>query len=69
MTMTRHPADFVSLAFGLLFAATGLVLLTGGIETLSLEWVGPLAAVTLGGLLILAGRSGRTDSGDNAPEG
>ena len=28
--MSRHPADPVSLVFGMLFAAVGLVLLTGG---------------------------------------
>ena len=67
--MTRHPADFLSLVFGLLFTGIGLVLLSGGFETLSLEWVGPLAVVALGGILILGGRSARTDSGDQSPEG
>ena len=62
--MTRHPADLVSLAFGLLFTAIGLVLLSGGFDALSLEWVGPLAAVVLGGILILAGRSARPQAGD-----
>jgi hypothetical protein len=62
--MTRHTADFVSLAFGLLFTAIGLLLLSGGFDGLSLEWVGPLAAVVLGGILILAGRSARPRSGD-----
>lgn len=27
--MTRHPVDFVSLTFGVLFAAIGLVMLAG----------------------------------------
>ena len=69
MIVTRHPADFLSLAFGLLFTAIGLVLLSGGFEALSLEWVGPMAAIALGGILILAGRSARTESGNQAPEG
>jgi hypothetical protein len=64
MTMTRHPADLLSLAFGLLFAAMGLLLLTGGFDTLSLQWVPPVAAIVLGGILILAARSIRADAGD-----
>jgi hypothetical protein len=67
--MARHPADLVSLAFGLLFAALGLVLLSGGAGALSLAWLGPLVAVALGGLLILAGRSARTEPDDQLPEG
>ena len=66
--MTRHPADLLSLAFGLLFAALGLVLLSGGAGALSLAWLGPLVAVALGGLLILAGRSARTEPDDQLPE-
>jgi len=67
--MARHPADLLSLAFGLLFAALGLVLLSGGAGALSLAWLGPLVAVALGGLLILAGRSARTESDDQLLEG
>jgi hypothetical protein len=66
--MARHPADLVSLAFGLLFAALGLVLLSGGAGALSLAWLGPLVAVALGGLLILAGRSARAEPDDQIPE-
>lgn len=55
--MSRHHADFLSLAFGLLFVAIGLVLLSGGSGALSLEWVGPLTAIVLGALLFLAARS------------
>ena len=67
--MARHPADLLSLAFGLLFAALGLVLLSGGAGALSLAWLGPLVAVALGGLLILAGRSARTEPDDELPAG
>jgi len=59
--MARHAADFVSLAFGLLFAAVGLVLLSGDRGALSLAWVGPLTAIALGGLLFLAARSTRPE--------
>jgi hypothetical protein len=65
--MSRHPADLVSLAFGLLFAAIGLFLLSGG-GALSLAWVGPLTAVVLGALLILAARSSRTAVDDKTSE-
>ena len=64
--MSRHPADLVSLSFGLLFAAIGLVLSGGG--GLSLAWVGPLTAVVLGALLILAARSTRFPVDDKPPE-
>lgn len=64
--MSRHPADLVSLSFGLLFAAIGLILSGGG--DLSLAWVGPLTAVALGGLLILAARSTRSPVDDKPPE-
>lgn len=55
--MTRHPADLLSLSFGLLFAAGGLLLLSGSTDWPSLEWVGPLAAIVLGAVLILVARS------------
>lgn len=59
--MRRHRADFLSLGFGFLFAAVGLVLLSGDRGALSLAWVGPLTAIALGALLFLAARSTRTD--------
>lgn len=65
--MSRHSADPVSLFFGLLFAAIGLVLLSGGDRALSLAWVGPLTAVALGALLILAARSTRPNAADDQP--
>ena len=67
--MSRHPADFVSLLFGLVFAAIGLVLFAGDDGALSLAWIGPLTAVVLGALLILAARSSRTAPDDLPPEG
>lgn len=62
--MARHPADLVSLSFGLLFVAVALVLVSGSIETLSLEWVAPLAAIVLGAVLILVARSSQPTSDD-----
>lgn len=66
--MTRHSADLLSLFFGLLFAAIGLVLLSGGAGALSLAWVGPLVAVALGVVLVLAARSAHPSDGDQPPE-
>ena len=62
--MSRHHTDILSLAFGLAFAAIGLVLVAGVDGTVSLGWVAPLAAVALGLLLIAASRS----SQEPAPE-
>ena len=52
--MARHPADVLSLAFGLLAVALGLVLLTGGVSQLAMEWVGPAVAIGLGVLILIA---------------
>ena len=46
--MTRHPADLLSLLAGLAVLATGLVLLSGGVGDLPMEWVGPVVAIGLG---------------------
>ena len=62
--MSRHPADLLSLAFGLLIAGIGLVLLTGGETALSLAWIGPMTALALGVLLIVAARSARSAPDD-----
>ena len=62
--MSRHPADLLSLAFGMLFAGIGLVLLTGGDAALSLAWIGPMTALALGILLIVAARATRSAPDD-----
>ena len=66
--MTRHPADLLSLSFGFLFAAAGLILLSGNVDWPSLEWVGPLAAIVLGAVLILVARSSRASRDEEAAE-
>ena len=65
--MPRHPADLLSLSFGLLFSAAGLVLLSGGASAVSMAWLGPLVAIGLGVLLVLAARSRRHPSDEPPP--
>jgi hypothetical protein len=60
--MERHRLDVLSLAFGLLFAVAGLLLVGGrpaAIDVLPLPWIGPLFAVGFGVLLIVAARPQR----------
>jgi cytochrome c-type biogenesis protein CcmH/NrfF len=59
--MRRHDLDGLSLVFGLLFVAVGLVLLSGDPArgTISLPWAGPIVAIGLGLLVVLAARPRR----------
>jgi hypothetical protein len=60
--MERHRLDALSLTFGLLFVAAGLLLLSGGPalgHDLPMQWVGPLVAIGLGVVLFLAARPER----------
>ncbi len=56
--MRRHDFDLMSFVFGLLFAAVALVLLGGGSagDGLALPWAGPLVAVGIGIVIVLAAR-------------
>lgn len=62
--MTRHPADLLSLLAGLAVLALGLVLLSGGVGDLPMEWVGPTVAIGLGVLIVVAARSNRDPDED-----
>ena len=55
-TMKRHDTDALSLLFGALFSVVGLVLLSGDPSrgSVSLAWAGPVAAIAVGLLVILA---------------
>lgn len=57
--MARHPVDLLSFGAGLLVVAIGLVLLTGGLGGLRLEWAGPVVAIGLGVLIVFAVRPAR----------
>ena len=64
--MTRHPADLLSLLAGLAVLGLGLLLLSGGIGDLPMEWVGPVVAIGLGVLIVVAARPERVAS-EEAP--
>lgn len=56
--MRRHDFDLLLFLFGLLFAGVGLVLLGGSPArgSVSLAWVGPVVAIGLGILVVIAAR-------------
>ncbi len=62
MTMTRHATDLVSLAFGLLFAAVGAVLLADERLAIATDWLLPAVAIGFGAILIAAGWRQRPSS-------
>lgn len=57
--MTRHPADLLSLVVGLAVLGMGLLLLSGSVGDLPMEWVGPAVAIGLGILIVVAARPDR----------
>ena len=60
--MEQHRLDALSLVFGVIFAAAGLLLLGGGptlVDTLPMAWVGPIVAIGLGVILVIAARPER----------
>jgi len=65
--VTRHPADLLSLVSGLAVLGLGLLLLSGGVGNLPMEWVGPLVAIGLGALIIFAARPTR-EASDQEPD-
>jgi hypothetical protein len=57
--MRRHEFDALSFVFGLAFAGVGLVLLGGGgliPGGLALAWAGPVVAIGLAVLIVIAAR-------------
>ena len=65
--MTRHPADLLSLVAGLVVLGLGLLLLSGGVGDLPMEWVGPFVAIGLGAMIFFAARPAR-EPGDRERE-
>lgn len=69
--MKRHPLDYVSLTFGILFAAmaTWVLVLDEPLDFDEIRWIWPLFLVVAGlalvaNLIPLDGRSGSRSSGD-----
>lgn len=60
--MARHPTDLLSFSAGVLVLALGLILLTGGVSDVPMEWAGPVVAIGLGVLILVAARPGRVGS-------
>lgn len=56
--MRRHDFDALSFVFGLAFAGAGLVLLGGGAirDGLALPWTGPVVAIGVAILIVIAAR-------------
>jgi hypothetical protein len=52
--MIRHAFDAVSFTFGVIFLIAGVMLLGGRPNTDALEWVGPMAAIGLGVVILIA---------------
>ena len=69
--MFRHSFDVLSFSFGLLFAAAGLLLLGGDAvqASLALPWAGPVAAIGLGLILVIAARPRGDSAGDGDEAG
>jgi hypothetical protein len=57
--MERHPADLFSLISGLLVLGLGLLLLSGGVGDVPMEWVGPVIAIGVGVMILVAARPSR----------
>jgi hypothetical protein len=64
--MQRHPADIFSLLAGLMNLGLGLLLLSGGLGDVPMEWVGPAVAIGIGLLIVVAARPGRNADEDPA---
>lgn len=65
--MARHPVDLLSFLCGLVVLTVGLLLLSGNLGQVPMEWVGPLAAIGLGVVIARAAYSGRPSS-EASPE-
>ena len=64
--MRRLHFDLLSFLFGLLFAGVGLALLGGSPArgSVSLAWIGPVVAIGLGILVVIAARPRPDDAAE-----
>jgi hypothetical protein len=61
--MDRHPVDLISLVAGSVFLGIGLLLISGGLTSLPMDWVGPMVAIGLGVVILVAAWTGSRDAG------
>ena len=69
--MRRHEFDPISLVFGAIFTATGLIFLFGNVDLTRVPpaWSWPIPLMIVGALIILLSvRRGRTEPPVSAPE-
>ena len=66
--MTRHAFDALSFVAGLFVLGAGLLLLSGGLGSVRLEWVGPVVAIGLGAGILYAARSASPPASRDDPE-
>jgi len=59
--MERHRLDLVSLVAGSVVLGIGLLLISGGLTSLPMEWVGPVVAIGLGIVILVAAWTGSRD--------
>ena len=52
--MTQHAFDAVSFAFGAIFLIAGVMLFSGTPNAEAMQWVGPVAFIGLGVLILIA---------------
>ena len=52
--MGQHAFDAVSFAFGVIFLIAGVMLLNGTPNVDALQWIGPVAFIGLGVLILVA---------------
>ena len=67
--MPRHAFDALSFIFGVIFLIAGVMLLSGRPSTDALEWVGPVTAIGLGVVILVATVPRRRPEGDDATAG
>ena len=67
--MPRHAFDALSFTFGVIFLIAGVMLLSGRPSTDALEWVGPLTAIGLGVVILVATVPRRRPEADDAAAG
>lgn len=62
--MARHPVDLLSFVSGVLVLGLGLLLLSGGVDNVPMEWAGPAVAIGLGVFILVAARPQRQPNED-----